>query len=360
MRQIFLSLMTFLVPFALSAQGYADCGTAMSICKKQNYSIDHVGGEGSDRTEADFTACFMNGENYGQAEENSTWIKFEITKPGSLAFTIRPRNPEDDIDFVVFKLPPTGDCRYKQIIRCMAAGDSRYNVGNSPCMGSTGLREGEKDTSEDAGCSDEGDNTWLAPLRVVAGEKYVILISNVSEPGPGFDIMFTGTCKLPCDDEPSKIADVPKPVKKIVKPTVKPVEKPAVTPEPPVIVQTPTPAPPLLIEGREVEVNETVQVKNRELRVKIWDSQLEDGDVASIFIDDKRVIDHITLTKKPREFKITLPPGKKEYLLTVYADNFGKSEPNTARVLISDGDQEQTIDLVAGRKKQESVKIITE
>ena len=355
MRQAVLGLVSFLMPLALWAQAYADCGSAMSICKKQNYSIDRVGGEGSDRAEADFTACFMNGENYGQAEENSTWIKFEIAKSGSLAFTIRPRNPEDDIDFVVFKLPPTGDCRYKQIVRCMAAGDSHYNVGNSPCMGSTGLRDGEKDTSEDAGCGDEGDNTWLAPLRVVAGEKYVILVSNVSEPGPGFDIMFTGTCKLPCDEEPPKIGDKP-PGKKPVKPPVKPAEKPIVVAEKPP-VQT-TPAPPLVIEGREVQVNETVQVKNRELRVKIWDSQLEDGDIVSIFIDDKRVVNQISLTKKPREYKITLPPGKKEYLLTVYADSFGKSEPNTARVLISDGDQERTIDLVAGRKKQESVKII--
>ena len=356
MRQIFPILVLFLLPFVLMGQGYADCGSAMSICKKQNYSIDRVGGEGSDRAEADFTACFMNGENYGQAEENSTWIKFEVIKAGSLAFTIRPRNPEHDIDFVVFKLPPTGDCRYKQIIRCMAAGDSRYNVGNSPCMGLTGLRDGEKDTSEDAGCGDEGDNAWLAPLRVAAGEKYVILISNVSEPGPGFDIMFTGTCKLPCDEEPSKIAG-PKPAKKSVKPPVKPAETPTVTPAPPVVQQ---PAPTLLIEGREVEVSETVQVKNREIRVKIWDSQLEDGDIVSIFIDDKRVVDQISLTKKPREYKITLPPGKKEYLFTVYADNFGKSEPNTARVLISDGVREQTIDLVAGRKKQESVKLITE
>ena len=344
------------------AQGYADCGTAMSICKKQKYSISRVGGEGSDRTEADFTACFMNGENHGQAEENSTWIKFEVDKSGSLAFTIRPHNVEDDIDFVVFKLPPTGDCRYKQIVRCMAAGDSRYNATNSPCMGPTGLRDGEKDTSEDAGCSDESDNTWLAPLRVVAGEKYVILVSNVSEAGPGFDITFTGSCKLPCDEEPIVQAPVKEKPKKPVPPVItaeKPAEKPtASTESTPIITEKPT--APAAIEGREVEVHETVKVKSREIRVKIWDSQLEDGDIVSIFVDDKRVVDHITLTKKAREYKITLPAGKKEYFLTVYADSFGQSEPNTARVVIDDGAQEQTIDLVSGRKKQESVKLITE
>ena len=360
MRQLTTGLALFLFPFALLAQGYADCGSAMSICKKQRYSIDRVGGEGNDRTEADFTACFMNGENHGQAEENSTWIKFEVEKSGSLAFTIRPKNADDDIDFVVFKLPPTGDCRYKQIVRCMAAGDSRYNALTSPCMGPTGLKDGEKDSSEDAGCGDEGDNTWLAPLRVVAGEKYIILVSNVSEPGPGFDITFTGSCKLPCDDESKPVADAPvKPKKEKPVLPVKPTTPTPVIPDPvPQVVISPT--KPAEIGGREVEVHETVAVKNREIRVKIWDSQLEDGDIVSIFIDDKRVVDHITLTKKPREYKITLPPGKKEYYLTVFADSFGQSEPNTARVLINDGVEERTIDLVSGRKKQESVKLIAE
>ncbi len=358
MRPLTVGLALFLFPMVFFAQGYADCGTAMSICKKQRYSFDRVGGEGSDRAEADFTSCFMNGDNNGQAEENSTWIKFEVDKPGSLSFTIRPHNMDDDIDFVVFKLPPTGDCRYKQIVRCMAAGDSRFSALTSRCMGLTGLRDGEKDSSEDAGCSDEGDNTWLAPLRVMAGEKYIVLVSNVSEPGPGFDITFAGTCKLPCDEEQNKIAQAP-PKKKPVPPVTtatKPRDKPVVTPPP--VTQTPT--QPTVIEGREVEVHETVLVKNREIRVKIWDSQLEDGDIVSIFVDEKRVVDHITLTKKPREYKITLPPGKKEYYLTVFADSFGQSEPNTARVVINDGVQEQTIDLVSGRKKQESVKLVTE
>jgi hypothetical protein len=44
----------------------------------------------------------------------------------------------------------------------------------------------------------------------------------------------------------------------------------------------------------------------------------------------------------------------------VYADDFGKAEPNTAMVSIFDGVREQTIDLVASRSKQESVRIVAE
>lgn len=352
MRKLFTCFFVVLLstPF-LVAQGYADCNTAMDICKKQVYRIDKTGGEGANNHEADFIACFMNGENFGQAEENSTWIKFEIAKAGSLSFVITPHRIDDDLDFVVFKLPANGDCAQKQIVRCMAAGDSRENSVTSPCMGETGLRDGESDASEDAGCSDPGDNTWLAPLKVAAGEKYVILVSNVSSKGPGFNIRFGGSAKLPCDEEklagPGKPPGKPKP-----KPT-----PPEPVDEPP--TSTTKQVKPETIGGRAVEVGSTVTVKNRTIKLKIWDSQVEDGDIISIYLDDKKVIDHLYLRAKPQEFDIQLPPGKEHYL-TVYADDFGKSEPNTARVVIFDGTKEQTIDLVAERKKQQSIKILSE
>jgi hypothetical protein len=348
MRQIFSFMMALGMTVPLLAQHHADCDAAMDICKKKAYTISSAAGEGANPREADFVACFMNGENYGQAEENSTWIKFEIAKSGTLTFVITPQRKTDDMDFVVFKLPG-GSCDNKQIVRCMAGGDSEASVGTSACMGQTGLRDGEADSSEDAGCNDPGDNAWLAPLRVVAGEQYAILVSNVSSRGPGFNISFGGSAKLPCDEEPKP---------------VKPTETRPVEPKPqPTIATTPKPmapaAKPDAIGGRVVEVGETVKVKNRKITIKIWDSQVEDGDIISVYLGDRKIIDRLYLRIKPHEFTIDLPAGSEHYL-TVYADDFGKAEPNTAKVLIYDGTREQVIDLVAGRKKQESVKIITE
>ena len=350
MRQIltFLAFSFFFGPIAL-AQSNADCATAMDICKKQVYHVDKTGGAGQNDHEADFIACFMNSENFGNAEENSTWIKFDIAKSGTLTFAITPHRLDDDIDFVVFKLPADGNCDNKQIVRCMAAGDAAERAFSSACMGETGLRAGETDTSEDAGCADTLDNAWLAPLKVVEKEKYVILISNVSSAGPGFSIRFGGSAKLPCDEEPkptAKKAD-PKPV------TPKPLPKP----KPPVAIASPL--KPDSIGGRAVEIGESLKVKNRKIKLKIWDSQIEDGDIISIYLNDKKVVDRVYLRLVPQEFEIQLPPGKEHYL-TVYADDFGKAEPNTAMVSVFDGVKEQTIDLVAGRKKQESVKITTD
>lgn len=349
MLRFFTSL--FFVLFVLqvlNAQSNADCAKAKEICKKQTYHIDKTGGEGDDPNEANFVACFMNGENFGQAEENSTWIKFEVEKSGSLTFTITPHREDDDIDFVVYRLPANGDCRQKQIVRCMAAGDSEASARTSPCMGPTGLRDGERDTSEDAGCADPGDNTWLAPLKVEKGEKYVILVSNVSSRGPGFSISFGGSAKLPCDEDPAKKPEA----------GIKPKPKPKPTPAPEVVAEKPNPKPES-IGGREVVMKGNMNIKSRAISLKIQDSQVEDGDVVSVYVNDKKELGNIYLTNKQQEFLITLPAGSEHYL-TLYADDFGKAEPSTAKLIINDGVREQTIDLVAERKKQQSVKIIVE
>ncbi len=349
MRKRFLILLaTFLVQSYAKAQAHADCITAMEICEKKAYHIDHASGEGRDRTEADMMTCFLNSENAGQAEENSTWIKFEVAKSGQLTFAITPHRITDDIDWVVYRLSASGDCSTKKVVRCMAAGDSESLGLSSPCMGETGLKWGETDDSENAGCSDPGDNAWLAPLKVSKGEKYVILISNVTSKGPGFSIRFGGTAMLPCDKEKEK---EPKPAPEVITKSPKPPKKEVqVTPDPP---------PPAMIGGRKVHVGDELKVKNRTIKIKVWDSQVEDGDIISVYMDEVKVINRVYLRLKPQEFNIQLPPGKVHYL-TVYADDFGKAEPNSAKVSIHDGTSEQIIDLVAGRSSQESVKLVSE
>ncbi len=334
----------FISQLSLQAQAHADCITALELCDKNKLSIDAAGGEGNNRTEADFIACFMSSENKGQAEENSTWLKFEIAESGSLTFTITPHKEGDDIDFVVYR-SLDGSCKNMKIVRCNAAGDPSEYASYSKCMGKTGLRFGETDSSEDAGCEDADDNAWLAPLNVLKGEKYILLVSNVTTRGPGFDIDLGGSALLPCEKKKPVAAVIPKPA--VSKP--KPVKVVAVAPKP----------APEMIGGRKVAVAEELKVKNNKIKIKLWDSQVQDGDIVSVFLDDKKVIDHLYLLLKPQEFEIELPEGKEHYL-TVFADDFGKAEPNTARVLINDGVSEQTIDLVSTRSKQESVKIIRE
>ncbi len=170
----------------------SDCPTASVLCDKSPFVVQKVTGAGSNITELNDASCFFNGQgtNY---ETNSTWFVWTCSKSGTLEFTLNPLNPSDDLDFVLYRLPNgIGNCTGKQVVRCMASGES-FSTNSAACLGATGLRPGDPDTSEDAGCNDSGDNAWLAPLDMIQGETYALCVNNFSTTGNGFSTVFGGS-----------------------------------------------------------------------------------------------------------------------------------------------------------------------
>lgn len=183
--------------FQLCIQNYnppveptSDCPTASILCDKSPFVVQKVSGAGTNTKELDDAACFSNGAPVNN-ESNSTWFVWICAQSGTLEFTLTPLSAPDDLDFVIYRLPNgVGNCQNKEVVRCMASGD---NVFPSPCMGPTGLRAGDPDISEDAGCANNGDDAWLAPLNMVQGETYALCVNNFSSSGNGFSIEFGGT-----------------------------------------------------------------------------------------------------------------------------------------------------------------------
>lgn len=168
----------------------SDCPDASILCDKSPFVVQSVTGAGNNITELDDADCFSNGAP-SNFESNSTWFVWTCSQSGTLEFTLTPLNVTDDLDFVVYRLPNgIGNCQGKQVLRCMASGDFNYP---SPCMGPTGLLAGETDTDENAGCTDIGDNAWIAPLNMVAGESYALAVNNFTSTGNGFSIEFGGS-----------------------------------------------------------------------------------------------------------------------------------------------------------------------
>jgi gliding motility-associated-like protein len=168
----------------------SDCPTASILCDKSPFVVVSVVGAGLDPTELDDATCFGTGApvNY---ETNSTWFTWICDQPGTLTFTLSPNNPSDDLDFVVYELPNgIGDCTDKIMLRCMASGDFNFP---SPCMGPTGLAEGETDISEPAGCNLPTQTNFLAPLDMEAGKTYALAVNNFTATGNGFSVEWGGT-----------------------------------------------------------------------------------------------------------------------------------------------------------------------
>ncbi len=170
-----------------------DCATAVVLCDKSSFTVPSVTGVGANSNEIGNVGC--NGPSCIITESSSTWYKWTCRDPGTLTFILTPLNPSDDLDFVVYELPGgINNCNNKNPIRCMAAGE---NVGQPlsnwiQCTGPTGLRQGETDANETCGCP-AGNNNFLAPINMVAGRSYALVVNNFTNSGAGFTVEFGGT-----------------------------------------------------------------------------------------------------------------------------------------------------------------------
>lgn len=171
----------------------SDCSKAVILCDKSQFVVDTLLGVGAMDEDVDNTCI-------GQ-EFSSAWYKWTCDVSGTLTFTLTPNNYQpgfesDDIDFVVYELPGgIDDCANKEARRCMAAG---ANVGFPfqnwvRCNGPTGLRDGDPDSTEPAGCNGAGQNNFVDALDMVAGHSYALLVNNFSQSGLGFSIQWGGT-----------------------------------------------------------------------------------------------------------------------------------------------------------------------
>jgi gliding motility-associated-like protein len=159
----------------------SDCVDGVILCDKAPFTVQSISGAGSTTSE-------MNNSPCGLTETNSSWYIWTCDQAGTLEFTLTPTSQSDDLDFVVYELN-NGNCNNKTALRCMAAGDFTFP---SVCMGPTGLGNGATDVSEQPGCSQNQDS-WLAPLNMVSGKTYALVVNNYTSSGNGFNISFGGT-----------------------------------------------------------------------------------------------------------------------------------------------------------------------
>lgn len=182
--------------FQICAQNYnapvqpgSDCNNASILCDKSSFVVQSITGAGQDSDEAAGTCLGGLG---GNSESNSTWFKWTCNQSGSFVFSLTPTNASDDLDFVLYELPNgINNCNGRIVLRCMAAGEIQ-SAFPSPCLGATGLNFSAGDVTEQAGC-DQGQDSWLDDVNLLAGRSYALVVNNFSATGNGFRMDFGGT-----------------------------------------------------------------------------------------------------------------------------------------------------------------------
>jgi len=158
-----------------------DCPSATIVTCTAPIEVDQVFGPGNDPSELDDAPCLIG----FAGESSAAWYVFTAVNNAKLTFTITPNDPNDDIDFVLYRLPNgPGDCTGKISERCMVAGD--FGAG-SPCMGPTGLNLTATDINQPPGCAPGSDN-FLRFLTLVPGRTYALCINNFTTLGNGFSL----------------------------------------------------------------------------------------------------------------------------------------------------------------------------
>ncbi len=156
----FLFLFSLFSCVSLFAQN--DCVDAIVVCGNSGFSGLSATGVGTQELNGHVTC--------GSDENNSIWLRLDISTSGTLAFNLIPTNEDIDVDFDFFIFGPDVSCNnIGMSIRCSTTNPLSIGQENNW----TGLRDDETDTSEGPGGN--GDS-FLKPLDVIAGESYFLVI----------------------------------------------------------------------------------------------------------------------------------------------------------------------------------------
>ena len=166
------------------------------------------------------------------------------------------------------------------------------------------------------------------------------------------------TIKNPTEVKAKKapIAVINKPV--IKNPSPKPQEEIKVEVNPnPKILPPQEKIIPFGFEKRSNAVLRTVEVENATVKIELYDNGEVDGDSISLIYNSKLLLAHKRLTQAPILLEIPVA-FEEENELIMYADNLGTLPPNTALMIVRDGNKRYEVRITSDLKKSGTIKFV--
>lgn len=108
-------------------------------------------------------------------------------------------------------------------------------------------------------------------------------------------------------------------------------------------------------EPRRKDILKTIAIEQPTFRVDFYDNGEIDGDSITVFYNGKIVLLHKMLTTKAISLTLALDENIKENVITMYADNLGTIPPNTALMIVTDGDKRYEVRITSDTEKSGSV-----
>lgn len=111
-------------------------------------------------------------------------------------------------------------------------------------------------------------------------------------------------------------------------------------------------------EKRTSEIIKTIAIEHSSFSVDLYDNGEIDGDSISLFYNRKLLFSHKRLTEKPIHISLEVSPDSDVSELTMYAENLGKFPPNTALMVVMDGDKRFEVRIASDLKKSGTIRFV--
>lgn len=108
---------------------------------------------------------------------------------------------------------------------------------------------------------------------------------------------------------------------------------------------------------RESVIANEIEVDSDSVRVDFYDNGEIDGDSISVFFNNQLMAFSQKLSTRSIHFDLVLDSTKEYNELSMFADNLGTIPPNTALMIVTDGDKQHEIRLSSSLEKTAAVRI---
>jgi WD40 repeat protein len=114
---------------------------------------------------------------------------------------------------------------------------------------------------------------------------------------------------------------------------------------------------PVHLGGRKVNKTTVVEIDQPTVDVFVFDNASPDGDVMSLLFRNEWILKHHEVTKKKYKITLQLKPGVNNFLV-LFADNLGKTPPNTAAISFVKNKQERIFRLISDLQSCSAINFI--
>lgn len=160
---------------------------------------------------------------------------------------------------------------------------------------------------------------------------------------------------------PPVVINKPKPV---APPLVKPVPETTKTDQKnqtPTVVKINPPQvklPDINFEKRNSNIIKTIEIENETFKVDLYDNGDIDGDTISLFFNGRLLLSHKRLSDKALTLTLNAAESKDVNELIMYADNLGSIPPNTALMVVTDGDNRYEVRISSDLQKSGVIRFV--